>query len=169
MHILKKEGGFCIGGACYPEGHPESNNRLDDLANLKHKVDAGVDFLTTQMFFDNEVLYSFLYRMQSKGMNVPVFAGIMPVTNAKQIKRMVTLSNAYMPQKLLAIVDRFQDSPEAMKQAGIAYATEQIIDLITNGVRGIHIYSMNKPDITAAIVQNISHIVEAVNCEQSST
>lgn len=165
VRILKKEADFCIGGACYPEGHPESENRLEDLQHLQYKVDAGLDFLTTQMFFDNEVLYSFLYRMQSKGMKLPVFAGIMPVTNAKQIKRMITLSNAHMPQKLLAFVDRFQDNPGAMMQAGIAYATEQIIDLIANGIRGVHIYSMNKPDITAAIMHNISHIVEAVNAE----
>lgn len=165
VQYLKQIGDFCIGGACYPEGHPESNNRLEDLANLQHKVEAGVDFLTTQMFFDNEVLYSFLYRMQSKGMKLPVLAGIMPVTNAKQIKRMVALSNAHMPQKLLAIVDRFQDNPEALKQAGIAYATEQIIDLITNGVRGIHIYSMNKSDISTEIVKNISNIIRAVNAE----
>lgn len=165
VQYLKESTDFCIGGACYPEGHPESNNRLEDLANLQHKVDAGISFLTTQMFFDNEVLYSFLYRMHSKGMKLPVIAGIMPVTNANQIKRMISLSNAHMPQKLLAIVDRFQDNPEALKQAGIAYATEQIIDLITNGVRGIHIYSMNRADISSEIVKNISSIISAVNEE----
>lgn len=154
---------FCVGGACYPEGHPESGDRERDLENLKHKVEAGCDFLTTQMFFDNDMLYSFLYRMQSKGIHVPVIAGIMPVTNYAQVSRMIQLSNAYMPRKLLTILDRFKDSPEALKQAGIAYATDQIIDLITNGVRGIHIYTMNKSDVSMAIMRNIRDIVAAVN------
>jgi methylenetetrahydrofolate reductase (NADPH) len=163
--FLKEKGSFCIGGACYPEGHPESKNRDEDLENLRFKVEAGCDFLTTQMFFDNDMLYSFLYRMQSKGIHVPVLAGIMPVTNAAQIKKMISLSNAYMPRKLLTIIDRFADNPEALKQAGIAYATDQIIDLITNGVRGIHLYSMNKTDITSAIMANLTSIISAVNGE----
>lgn len=156
---IRSRGDFCVGGACYPEGHPESGHKDKDLENLKYKVEAGCSFLTTQMFFDNNMLYSFLYRAQAKGVTVPVLAGIMPVTNAGQIKRMIELSNAYLPPKILALVDRFGDSPEAMKQAGIAYATEQIIDLVTNGVRGIHIYAMNKPDIVRAIMGNISEIV----------
>lgn len=160
--LLKKEG-FCVGGACYPEGHPESTSRETDIENLKHKVDAGVDFLTTQMFFDNDMLYSFLYRLQSAGIHVPVLAGIMPITNANQVSRMVDLSNAYIPRKLLAICDRFKNSPEAMKQAGIAYATDQIIDLISNGVRGIHIYTMNKPEIAKAIISNVNEIIKATN------
>ena len=154
---------FCVGGACYPEGHPESGDRERDLDNLKHKVEAGCDFLTTQMFFDNDMLYSFLYRMQSRGIHVPVIAGIMPVTNYAQVSRMIQLSNAYMPRKLLTILDRFKDAPDALKQAGIAYATDQIIDLITNGVRGIHIYTMNKSDVSLAIMRNIRDIVSAVN------
>lgn len=153
-------GDFCVGGACYPEGHPESHNKDRDLENLKIKVDAGLSFLTTQMFFDNNMLYSFLYRAQAKGITVPVLAGIMPVTNGAQLKRMVELSNAYLPPKFLALVDRFGEDGEAMKQAGIAYATEQIIDLITNGVRGIHIYAMNKPDVIAKIMDNISEIIK---------
>ena len=160
--VLKDEG-FCVGGACYPEGHPESSSRDTDIENLKYKVDAGVDFLTTQMFFDNDMLYSFLYRLQSAGIHVPVLAGIMPITNAAQINRMVDLSNAYIPRKLLAICDRFRNHPEAMMQAGIAYATNQIIDLISNGVRGIHIYTMNKPEIAGAIVKNVSEIIKATN------
>lgn len=156
---IRSKGDFCIGGACYPEGHPESSNKDKDLDNLKIKVDAGCSFLTTQMFFDNNMLYSFLYRAQAKGITVPVLAGIMPVTNGAQLKRMVALSNAYLPPKFLALVDRFGDSNEAMKQAGIAYATEQIIDLITNGVRGIHIYAMNKPDVVRKIMNNISEII----------
>ena len=160
--LLKKEG-MCVGGACYPEGHPESSSRETDIDSLKYKVDAGVDFLTTQMFFDNDMLYSFLYRLQSAGIHVPVLAGIMPITNANQVSRMVDLSNAYIPRKLLAICDRFRNSPQAMMQAGIAYATDQIIDLISNGVRGIHIYTMNKPEIAGAIIKNVDEIIKATN------
>ena len=160
---LLKEAGMCVGGACYPEVHPESKNRIEDIENLRFKVDAGVDFLTTQMFFDNNMLYSYLYRLQSMGIHLPVFAGIMPITNSRQVERMVKLSSAYIPQKLLAICDRFENNPEAMRQAGIAYATDQIIDLISNGIRGIHIYSMNKPDVTKEIVSNVNEIIKAVN------
>ncbi len=157
---IRSRGDFCVGGACYPEGHPESAHMDSDLDNLKKKVDEGCSFLTTQMFFDNNMLYSFLYRAQAKGINVPVLAGIMPVINASQIKRMVELSNAYLPPKILSLVDRFGESPEAMRQAGIAYATEQIIDLVSNGVRGIHIYAMNKSDVVGDIMGNISEIVK---------
>ncbi len=162
VKLLKQEG-LCVGGACYPEGHPESASREADIDSLKYKVDAGVDFLTTQMFFDNDMLYSFLYRLQSAGIHVPVLAGIMPITNANQVSRMIDLSNAYVPRKLLAICDRFRDSPEAMMQAGIAYATDQIIDLISNGVRGIHIYTMNKPEIAGAIIKNVDQIIKTIN------
>ncbi len=160
--LLKAEG-FCVGGACYPEGHPESLNRIDDIENMKHKVDAGVDFLTTQMFFDNNMLYSYLYRLEAMGIHVPVFAGIMPITNSSQVSRMVKLSSAYIPSKLLSICDRFENNPEAMYQAGIAYAVDQIIDLISNGVKGIHIYTMNKPNVAKDIVSRIDAIVEATN------
>ncbi len=160
---MLKESGFCVGGACYPEGHPESTNRNIDIDNLKYKVDAGVDFLTTQMFFDNDMLYSYLYKLQASGIHVPVLAGIMPITNANQVSRMIDLSNAFVPRKLLAICDRFRDNKEAMMQAGIAYATDQIIDLISNGVRGIHIYTMNKPEIAKAIMKNIDSIITASN------
>jgi methylenetetrahydrofolate reductase (NADPH) len=156
---IREAGDFCIGGACYPEGHPESGNKEKDLDNLKAKVDEGCSFLTTQMFFDNNMLYSFLYRAQAKGITVPVLAGIMPVTTGTQLRRMIDLSNAYLPPKFLALVDRFGENNEAMKQAGIAYATEQIIDLITNGVRGVHIYAMNKPDVVEKIISNISDII----------
>jgi methylenetetrahydrofolate reductase (NADPH) len=158
-----KDAGFCVGAACYPEGHPESRNREADLENLKIKVDAGVDFLTTQMVFDNDMLYSFLYRARSVGIDVPVLAGIMPVTNAAQIKRMAALSNAYVPRKLLMMIDRFGGHKEAMLQAGISYAVDQIIDLISNGIRGIHIYTMNRADITGAIVGAMDSIRAAVN------
>lgn len=160
--ILKGEG-FCVGAACYPEGHPESANRDVDIENMKAKADAGVDFLVTQMFFDNNMLYSYLYRLQSKGVHLPVHAGIMPITNSKQIAKMVRLSNAYVPAKLLSFCDKFADDPAAMRQAGIAYATDQIIDLISNGVSGIHIYTMNKPEVTRDIIRNVDAIVAAVN------
>ena len=155
---IKEIGDFCIGGACYPEGHPEADTMEEDLQHLKEKVDAGCDYLTTQMFFDNNVYYRFLYKALAKGINVPVVPGIMPVTNAAQVKRTISLTGNLVPAKFLSIVDRFGSDPEAMKQAGIAYATEQIIDLIANGVKHIHIYSMNKPDVAGAIMDNLSKI-----------
>lgn len=155
---IKEIGDFCIGGACYPEGHPEAATMEEDLQHLKEKVDAGCDYLTTQMFFDNNVYYRFLYKALAKEIDVPVVPGIMPVTNAAQVKRTISLTGNLVPAKFLSIVDRFGSNPEAMKQAGIAYATEQIIDLIANGVNHIHIYSMNKPDVAGAIMDNLSKI-----------
>ena len=144
---INRFGGFCVGGACYPEGHPESPNKQADLDGIRKKVDSGCAFLTTQMFFDNNILYNFLFRLLKHGINVPVVAGIMPITNVRQVKRTFALSGANLPPRFRAIVDRFGDDPAAMKQAGIAYATEQIIDLIANGVSHVHIYTMNQPDI----------------------
>ena len=129
-----------------------------DMDKLKEKTDAGCDYLTTQMFFDNNIYYNFMYKALKKGISVPVVAGIMPVTTASQVKRTMKLTGNLVPTKFLTIVDRFGDDPEAMKQAGIAYATEQIIDLIANGVNHVHIYSMNKPEIAGAIMRNLSHI-----------
>lgn len=157
---IRQTGDFCIGAACYPEGHVESANKDADIDYLKQKVEAGCDFVTTQMFFDNSVLYSYLYRLREKGIMVPVIAGIMPVTNAKQIKRIIQMSGTSLPSRFLSIVDKFGDRPAAMKQAGIAYATEQIIDLLANGVQGIHVYSMNKPDVAAKIQENLSEILK---------
>ena len=156
---IKESGDFCIGAACYPEGHVESANKSVDMDYLKEKVEAGCDFVTTQMFFDNSIVYSYLYRIREKGITVPVIAGIMPVTHASQIKRITGMSGTYLPARFKAIVDRFGDNPAAMKQAGIAYATEQIIDLIANGVNGIHVYSMNKPDVAAKIQENLKEIL----------
>ncbi|WP_417039778.1 methylenetetrahydrofolate reductase [NAD(P)H], partial [Clostridium porci] len=153
---IKRSGDFCIGAACYPEGHVESANKAADMDYLKQKVEAGCDFVTTQMFFDNSILYSYLYRIREKGITVPVIAGIMPVTNARQIKRITKMSGTYLPSRFMSIVDKFGDNPNAMKQAGIAYATDQIIDLIANGVKGIHVYSMNKPDVAMKIKENLS-------------
>ena len=160
---LKEAGDFCVGAACYPEVHPDSVNQKDDLTHIKEKVEAGADFLTTQMVFDNNLFFNFMYKIREIGVTVPIIPGIMPITNANQVSRMVDLSNAYIPRKLLAICDRFRDSPEAMMQAGIAYATDQIIDLISNGVRGIHIYTMNKPEIAGAIIKNVDQIIKATN------
>ena len=156
---IKSAGDFCIGAACYPEGHVESANKSVDMDYLKQKVEAGCDFVTTQMFFDNSVLYSYLYRIREKGITVPVIAGIMPVTNAGQIKRITQMSGSYLPSRFLSLVDKFGDKPAAMKQAGIAYATDQIIDLLANGVKGIHVYSVNKPDVAAKIKENLSEII----------
>ena len=156
---IKSAGDFCIGAACYPEGHVESANKSVDMDYLKQKVEAGCDFVTTQMFFDNSVLYSYLYRIREKGITVPVIAGIMPVTNASQIKRITQMSGTYLPSRFMSLVDKFGDKPAAMKQAGIAYATDQIIDLIANGIKGIHVYSMNKPDVAAKIKENLSEII----------
>ena len=147
-------------GACYPEGHVEQEHKDDDIRYLKQKVDSGVDFLTTQMFFDNDIHYNFLYRIREAGITVPVLPGIMPITSAAQMKRSQELSGTVFPRRFLAILDRFGSSPEAMKQAGIAYATDQIIDLLANGVNNIHIYSMNKPEIAIAIMNNLSEIIK---------
>jgi len=150
---------FSIGAACYPEGHIESVNQDEDISFLKQKVDSGCDFLTTQMFFDNNILYKFLYKLSQKRIDVPVLAGIMPVTNKMQIRRILELSGTILPSRFANIIDKFGDNPAAMKQAGIAYATEQIIDLVANDVRGIHIYTMNKPDVAQSIMQNLSCIL----------
>ena len=157
---IKSQGDFCVGGACYPEGHVEAANKTEDILHLKEKVEAGCEFLTTQMFFDNNILYNFLYRIREKGITVPVIAGIMPVTNVKQIKRITSMSGTYLPERFKAIVDRFGDNPDAMKQAGVIYATEQIVDLIANGVNHIHVYSMNKPEVAAGIQASLSEILK---------
>lgn len=157
---IKDFGGFCIGGACYPENHPESKNSREDIEHLRLKCEAGCEFLTTQMFFDNNILYNFMYRALKGGVDVPIVAGIMPVTSAAQIKRICSISEAALPQRFLRIVDRYGDDPAAMKQAGIAFATEQIIDLYANGINAVHVYSMNHPDVARAIKNNLSEIIK---------
>ncbi len=158
IYDIKAQGDFCIGGACYPEGHPEAKTMEEDLIHLKDKVDAGCDFLTTQMFFDNNIYYNFMYKVLQKNITVPVIPGIMPVTNSGQIKKIISLSGNMVPPRFKAIVDRFADNPSAMRQAGIAYAAEQIIDLIANGVNHIHIYTMNKPGVAGEIFNLLSEI-----------
>ena len=159
VHALAEFGGFCLGGACYPECHPACSHLEDDLGFLKEKVDAGLDFLTTQMFFDNNIFYRYLYRLRERGISVPVIAGIMPVTNGRQIARICQLSGTYLPSRFKAIVDRFGDKPSAMLDAGVAYATEQIVDLFANGVNAVHLYTMNKPEVAERIMSGLANIV----------
>ncbi len=150
---------FCIGGACYPEVHPESADQREDIRYLREKVDAGCDFLTTQMFFDNNLYYNFLYKIREAGITVPIIPGIMPITGANQVERALKLSGSFMPRRFASLVDKFGSNPAAMKQAGIAYATDQIIDLYANGIQNVHVYSMNKPDVARKILENVSEIL----------
>ena len=159
IEYIKLNYDFCVGAACYPEVHPESKNQNEDINYLKLKQDMGADFLTTQMFFDNSIFYNFMYKLRSAGVSIPVVAGIMPVTNVVQLKKIKELSNANIPSKFLSIADKFQDDKDSMRQAGIIYACNQIINLISNGVNNIHIYTMNNAGVAKQIMQNISHIV----------
>lgn len=156
---IRQYGGFCVGAACYPEGHTESPSQRRDIEFLKEKVDAGCDFLTSQMFFDNNIFYNFMYKIRNAGIQVPVIAGIMPVTNVAQIRRITALSGTVLPQRFRYILDRFGEDPATMRQAGIAYATEQIVDLFANGVPAVHVYSMNNPLVARKITENLSEIV----------
>ena len=160
VELIKESGDFCVGGACYPEVHPDSANKHDDIAGLKKKVDAGCDYLTTQMFFDNNIFFNFMYRVREAGINVPIIPGIMPITKRVQVKNAVKLSGCNVPERFKSIVDAFGDTEAAMRQAGIAYATDQIIDLMANGVKHIHVYSMNKPEVAAGIQKNLSEILK---------
>lgn len=157
--LKESNGDFCIGAACYPELHPESANQKEDIQHLKEKVEAGADFLTTQMVFDNNLFFNFMYKLREAGVTCPVVPGIMPITNANQVERAIKLSGSFMPQRFKSLVDHFGSDPEAMKQAGIAYATDQIIDLYANGISTVHVYSMNKPDVAKAIQDNLSAII----------
>ena len=153
--------GFCLGGACYPERHPDCAHMEDDIAYLREKVNAGLDFVTTQMFFDNNVFFRYLAKLRDRGVTVPVIAGIMPVTNGKQIERICRISGTYLPSRFKAIVDRYGDRPAAMLDAGVAYATEQITDLFANGVNAVHVYTMNKPEVAERIMANLRGILAA--------
>ena len=160
IHELKQQApDLCIGCACYPEIHPESTNQVEDIKYLKEKVDAGCSFMTTQMFFDNNLLYNFLYKIREAGITVPVLPGIMPITNGNQVEKAIKLSGSFIPVRFKSLVDKFGNDPAAMKQAGIAYATDQIIDLFANGIKNVHVYSMNKPEVAEAIMRNLSDIL----------
>ena len=160
VELIKETGDFCVGGACYPEVHPDSANKHEDIIGLKKKVDAGCDYLTTQMFFDNNIFFNFMYRIREAGISVPIIPGIMPITRRVQVKNAVKLSGCNVPERFKSIVDAFGDTEAAMRQAGIAYATDQIIDLMANGVKHIHVYSMNKPEVAAGIQKNLSEILK---------
>lgn len=160
VELIKETGDFCVGGACYPEVHPDSANKHEDIIGLKEKVDAGCDYLTTQMFFDNNIFFNFMYRIREAGISVPIIPGIMPITRRVQVKNAVKLSGCNVPERFKSIVDAFGDTESAMRQAGIAYATDQIIDLMANGVKHIHVYSMNKPEVAAGIQKNLSEILK---------
>ena len=160
VELIKETGDFCVGGACYPEVHPDSANKHEDIIGLKKKVDAGCDYLTTQMFFDNNIFFNFMYRIREAGISVPIIPGIMPITRRVQVKNAVKLSGCNVPERFKSIVDAFGDTEAAMRQAGIAYATDQIIELMANGVKHIHVYSMNKPEVAAGIQKNLSEILK---------
>lgn len=160
VKLIKETGDFCVGGACYPEVHPDSANKHEDIIGLKKKVDAGCDYLTTQMFFDNNIFFNFMYRIREAGISVPIIPGIMPITRRVQVKNAVKLSGCNVPERFKSIVDAFGDTEAAMRQAGIAYATDQIIDLMANGVKHIHVYSMNKPEVAVGIQKNLSEILK---------
>lgn len=160
---VERYGGFDIAAACYPEVHPEARDLEEDIQHLKEKVDAGATHLISQLFFDNNDFYSFLYRVRQAGITVPVEAGIMPVTNRKQIERMVSLCGASLPKKFVRIMHRYGDDPAAMQDAGIAYAVEQIVDLISNGVQGIHLYTMNNPTVAHRINQAVASLIRCAN------
>ena len=155
---IKAHNDFCIGGACYPEGHIDCSSKIHDLKYLKAKVDKGLDFLITQIFFDNEMLYDYLERLDILGIKIPISAGVMPVINKKQIERITQMCGAKLTKKFERIIGKYEHNPEALKEAGITYATEQIIDLLSYGIDGIHLYTMNKPEVARKIFSNISNI-----------
>ena len=156
---MKERSSLCFSGACYPEGHLESATLDEDIENLKRKVDAGAEHLISQLFFDNDCFYRFLEKVRAAGINVPIEAGIMPCVNAKQIQRMVGLCGASLPHKFTKMFARFENNPEAMRDAGIAYANEQIIDLVSSGVDGIHLYTMNNPYVARKISEGVSSVI----------
>lgn len=153
--FIKENGDFDITAACYPEGHIESKDLIEDIRNLKRKVDAGADQLITQLFFHNDYFYRFQERCSLAGIHVPIEAGIMPVVNKKQIERMVSLCHVELPKKFVAMMNKYENNPEAMRDAGIAYAIDQIVDLVAQGVYGIHLYTMNNPYITTKIYEAV--------------
>lgn len=159
VEFIKERGDFHISGACYPEGHADAESKEQDILNLKKKTDAGVTHLMSQLFFDNQHFYDFLENARNAAVSVPVEAGIMPVTNKSQIERMVTMCGASLPQKFVKAMQRFENNPEALRDAGIVYAIDQIVDLISNGVDGIHLYTMNNPYVARKISEAIGSLL----------
>ena len=160
---IKQVGDFGIAAACYPEGHIESESIDHDIEVLKLKEEAGADYLITQLFFDNDKFYDFLNKVEQKGIRLPIQAGIMPVTNKKQIQKIVSLCGATLPHKFVRIMDRYEHDKEALRDAGIAYALEQIVDLVSTGVRGVHLYTMNSPYVAKNITRGLTSILNSVN------
>lgn len=158
---VKERGNFHVSGACYPEGHPECDNMVDDILNLKKKVDAGAEHLVSQLFFDNNMFYEFQEKARLAGINVPIEAGIMPVVNKAQIEKMVTTCGASLPAKFVKMMNRFEHSPEALRDAGIAYAIDQVVDLMSQGVDGVHLYTMNQPEVAKKISDAVAQIRNA--------
>ncbi|MBO4524427.1 methylenetetrahydrofolate reductase [NAD(P)H] [Ruminococcus sp.] len=159
ISYIRTKGSFDIAGACYPECHPDAKNLIEDITNLRKKIEAGADHLITQLFFDNDSFYEFREKAAIAGINVPIEAGIMPVVNKNQIERMVTTCGASLPKKFVRIMTRYEHSPEALCDAGIAYAVDQIVDLVASGVDGIHLYTMNKPYVARKISEAVSGIL----------
>jgi len=160
IEFIKQNGDYDIAGACYPEGHIETDNIIDDVLNLKKKVDMGADHLISQLFFDNNLFYDFLEKTAIAGINVPIEAGIMPVVNKNQIERMVGMCGASLPPKFVKIMQKYENNPIALRDAGIAYAIDQIVDLVSSGVDGIHLYTMNNPYVAKRISEAVSGIIE---------
>ena len=160
VSYIKERGDFDIAGACYPEVHSDSANMVEDILNLKKKVDAGADHLITQLFFDNEAFYNFREKTQIAGIHVPIEAGIMPVTNKNQIERMVTMCGASLPAKFAKVMQKYEHNPEALRDAGIAYAINQIVDLLANGVDGIHLYTMNNAYVAKHIYDAVASLLK---------
>ena len=158
ISFIREQGGFSLSGACYPEGHTEAPDTVTDIRNLRKKVDAGAEHLVSQLFFDNSAFYAFVERARIAGITVPIEAGIMPVVNARQILRMVSLCGASLPPKFTRMISRYEDKPAALRDAGIAYAIDQIVDLIAQGVQGIHLYTMNDPDVARRISQAVENL-----------
>ena len=156
---IKQKGGFNLAGACYPEVHIDASNQVEYILNLKKKVEAGADFLITQLFFDNSVFYRFLEHTKIAGIDIPIEAGIMPVTNKKQIERMVSMCGVSLPSKFAKIMQKYENNPEALRDAGIAYSIEQIVDLLANDVEGIHLYTMNNPFVATKIKEAVDNLL----------
>ncbi|MCO7138098.1 methylenetetrahydrofolate reductase [NAD(P)H] [[Clostridium] leptum] len=161
ISFIKKQGGFHVSGACYPEGHIECDSLVDDVLHLRQKVDAGAEHLVSQLFFDNDSFYRFVERARIAGIQVPIEAGIMPVVNKKQIERMVSLCGASLPPKFTKVMSRYEHNPQALRDAGIAYAIDQIVDLVSNNVQGIHLYTMNNPYVARRISESVSSLLRA--------